>query len=87
MDSMMKLYLYNHWIEDQNEQVELLKDHGMLIGFFTNPEAVQNMLKGTTIAVSDENVEATMKLIRDQDKAPKHRRRKKNKKENDKLNG
>ena len=43
MDPVLKMFMYAHWIEDQNEKVELLKNHGYLIASFIDPQAVKKI--------------------------------------------
>jgi len=80
MDPVTKMYMFHHWLEDTNEQVELAKYHGYLIGSFTNPEAVKQMIGGNTISASEEDFEETSKWITEDIKQeshpPKRRRRK-----------
>lgn len=37
--------MYYSWIYKQEKEIERLKQHGILIGSFTNPEAAQSMIK------------------------------------------
>lgn len=59
--------MFFQWSEDINEQIELAKHHGYLIGSFLNPEAVKQALgkDGAQISMSDESMEETLKLIRE----------------------
>lgn len=57
------MYMFQHWLEDTNEQVELFKHHGYLIGSFTNPEAVKQMLGGNTYTASDEDFDEVSKKV------------------------
>lgn len=59
----MKVYMFHHWLEDANEEVELFKNHGYLIGSFTNPEAVKNILGGNGYSVSEDEFEETSKMV------------------------
>lgn len=63
MEPLMKMYMFQHWLEDTNEQVELFKHHGYLIGSFTNPEAVKQMLGGNTYTASDEDFDEVSKKV------------------------
>lgn len=63
MDPLTKMYMFYQWIEDINEQVELFKNHGYLIGSFTNPEAVQKILGGNTLSSSEEEFEQTSQIV------------------------
>ena len=56
--------MFNNWIEDNNENVELFKNHGYLIGSFFNPEAVKSLTgAGNTYATSDEEFEETSRMV------------------------
>ena len=45
MDPYEKLWMYNSWCEDKDELIDLLREHGILIGSFTNPKVAQAMKK------------------------------------------
>lgn len=82
MDPIMKIYMFHHWLEDANENVELFKNHGYLIGSFINPEAVKQLIGGNNVSSSDEDFEATSRMIAEEakkdnlDNKRKRRRRK-----------
>lgn len=83
MDPVMKIYMFHQWLEDINEQVELFKHHGYLIGSFTNPEAVQKLMGDSSISSTDEEfdqaweiVAADMKKEAPVTASPRRRRRK-----------
>jgi len=83
----MKTWMFNSWLEDNNENIDLFKHHGYLIGSFINPEAVKSLTDtGNSYSVSEKEFEATADMVREsilkeQEKAtsdkPKRRRRKK----------
>jgi hypothetical protein len=85
MDPVLKLWLYEQWVGDQRDDAELAKNHAYLLGSFTNPEAVQQMLNSNTHESSDEDFEESLKLVTDfkmetlpqQQKTPERRRRRK----------
>lgn len=55
MDPVLKLWMYNNWLEDQKDDVEITKNQAYLIGSFINPEAVRRALgEGQTIIKSSE---------------------------------
>lgn len=66
----MRYWMYASWAEDYNDQFEMLKNHGYLVGSFINPEAVKKVLgKGTSDYSSDEeSYEKTLEMIRKQSK-------------------
>lgn len=55
--------MFHHWLEDINENVELFKHHGYLIGSFTNPEAVKQIIGGNNVSTSEEEFEETSKMV------------------------
>jgi hypothetical protein len=83
MDPVLKLWLYEQWVGDQRDDAELAKNHAYLLGSFTNPEAVQQMMNSNTHESSDEDFEESLKLVTDfkmeqpQQKTPERRRRRK----------
>jgi len=56
--------MYANWLEDQKEEYELLKQHGILVGSFTNPEAAKQMLSDDKYSSTDEEFEETWKKIK-----------------------
>lgn len=67
MDPVQKLWLYNNWIADQNEEAELAKNHAYLLASFWNPEAVQQILGDSNVHVStDEEFEESSRIVREQ---------------------
>lgn len=65
MDPVMKMWMFNSWLEDTNENVELFKHHGYLIGSFINPEAVNHATGGNSYSVSEQEFEDTTKMVRE----------------------
>jgi hypothetical protein len=67
MDPVQKLWLYNNWIADQNEEAELAKNHAYLLASFWNAEAVQQILGDDNVHTStDEEFEESSKMVREQ---------------------
>lgn len=64
MDPVMKMWMFNSWLEDSNENVELFKHHGYLIGSFINPEAAKQLNGSNSYSVSEEEFEETTKMVR-----------------------
>lgn len=84
IDSVTKLWIHENIIEDQTEQFEMLKSLSYLLGSFTNPEAVNNLLnkEKNTVSSSKENFENTLSEIRNEalkelDKKPLKKKKKK----------
>ncbi len=79
---MMKLWMFEHWLEDHRDDAELIKNHGYLVGSFINPEAVKQLTGAgsTSHKLSDEEFEESYKLIlqdKNKDIDSKQRRRRK----------
>lgn len=72
--------MYESWLRDQEEELDKMRHHGILIGSFYNAEAAKHMLAGEkpTHRSTDAEVEETMAKIRsgkpEQPKS-KHRRK------------
>lgn len=66
MDPVRKMWMYENWIADQNDQAELAQNHAYLLASFSNPEAVKKILgDGNTHESTDEELDETSKMIRD----------------------
>lgn len=87
MDPVLRIWLYNNWLGDQNDQAELAKNHAYLLASFSNPEAVKQILgEGNVHESTDEEYEESLDIVRNQslslnipkvkeDEAPVRRRR------------
>ena len=65
MDPVRKLWMYQNWIADQEDKVELAKNHAYLIGSFTNPEAVKQLTKeANTYESSEDDLDETTRMVR-----------------------
>ncbi len=82
----MKQWMFQSWLEDNNEQLELARSQAILIGSFTNPEAAKEMIKNQSpdFSSTDEEFdrisEAIVKAREDEEKKieqPKRRKRRK----------
>ena len=83
----MKMWMFNNWLEDNNENIDLFKHHGYLIGSFINPDAVKSLTgDNNSYSVSEEEFEAASQMVhesilkeqsKEEVKTPKRRRRKK----------
>lgn len=69
MDPIQKMWMFQNWVEDHRDEMELAKDHAYLLGSFWNPEAVSKMMgsAANTYVSSDEDMESSMKMIREGD--------------------
>jgi hypothetical protein len=84
MDPVLKMWLYEQWLGDHRDDAELAKNHAYLLGSFWNAEAVQQMLGDNVHESSDEDMEESMRMVRDTnlkllqtEEAPKRKRKRK----------
>lgn len=81
MDPVMKLWMFESWIQDLTEKNEFAKNYSILVGSFSNYEMAQNMLgTGTvkTVNTSDEEFDkASNMLLNDIKESSTPRRRRK----------
>ena len=67
MDPVRKMWMFNNWVADQNDQAELAKNHAYLLASFWNPEAVQQILgEGNSHESTDEEYEESLNMVRNQ---------------------
>ena len=66
MDPVQKMWMYENWIADQNDNIELAKNHAYLLGSFWNPEAVKQLIGGDNVHEStDEEFEESFRMVRE----------------------
>jgi hypothetical protein len=67
MDPVMKMWMFNNWLEDYSDEYKLLENQGYLIGSFINPEMVKKILgkDAKTFEASDEAFEKFSKELFD----------------------
>ena len=65
MDPVLKLWLYYQWLGDHRDEAELAKNHAYLLGSFWNAEAVQQMMNENVHESSDEDMEESMKMVKE----------------------
>jgi hypothetical protein len=65
MDPVLKMWLYEQWLGDHRDNAELAKNHAYLLGSFTNPEAVQQLMSNAIHESSDEDMEESLKMVSD----------------------
>jgi hypothetical protein len=73
MDPLIKIWMYENWLEDYKDKSELAKNHAYLLGSFWDPKAVQEMMgtSGNVMVSSDKEFEqSTEMVLRDRDKTP-----------------
>ena len=59
--------MYYNWVEDQNDKVDILKNLGILVGSFFNPEAAKQMSENPngTFKSTDKEFEQSTKMVMD----------------------
>jgi hypothetical protein len=59
LNPVLRAFMYNNWVQDQNDEVEVLKNHGYLIGGFINPDMYRKIHNNKEIksAETDEEFE------------------------------
>jgi len=87
MDPNLKFLMFSHWIEDQSEKIDILKNHGYLIGSFINPEAVSKILGSGSkhFESTEEDFEETSRLIFEHNNMEEKKEQSKRKKKKKKL--
>lgn len=66
MDPVQKIWMYENWMADQNEQAELAKNHAYLLASFWNPEAVKQILgEGNVHSSTDEEFEESSRMVKE----------------------
>lgn len=81
LDPVLKVYMYEHWCRDQEEAFEMVRSQSILIGSFSNPAAARDMLKSDNpdFASSEEDYQDSLKLIEENKKNTKQRKRQRRK--------
>jgi hypothetical protein len=65
MDPVQKIWMYENWIQDQNDMSELTKNHAYLLASFDHPEQVKKLLgKGQVFESTDEEFDELSKAIK-----------------------
>jgi hypothetical protein len=66
MDSVQRLWMFNHWIGDQVDDAELAKNHAYLLASFDHPEEVKKLIGDGDVHFStDEEFEEASRKVRD----------------------
>jgi hypothetical protein len=67
MDPVLKVWMFNNWIADQNDKAELAKNHAYLLASFSHPEAVKEIMgAGNVHESSDEEYEESLRMVKEQ---------------------
>jgi hypothetical protein len=65
MDPLLKVWMYQSWIEDKKETIDIVKNHAYLLGSFSNPEAVKQIMnEGNKIVSSEEDFEESLSIVK-----------------------
>lgn len=68
MDPVQKIWMFQNWLEDQNDDATLAKNHAYLLGSFWNPDAVKDLMgDGNVYESTEEDFEESIKMIRRDD--------------------
>jgi hypothetical protein len=75
----LRVWLYEGWCHDLELEAEKLRNHAILTGSFSNPEAAQKMIKEPTYQSTD--IEETSRWVREkilesENKGKKRKKRK-----------
>jgi len=67
MDPVQRVWMFNNWIADRNEQAELAKNHAYLLASFWNPEAVNKIMNQDTSAIvaTEEEYEEATRMVKE----------------------
>lgn len=81
INPFLKVYMYEHWCRDKEEQFEMARSQAILIGSFSNPTAARDMLKSENpdFASSDVDFEKSLQMIEDGKKNDDQKKRKRQK--------
>lgn len=87
MDPFIKLWMFENWQADLEDDSKLAKDIAYLIGWFIDPERAKKLMgiDGNTHVSSDEEFEASMKMVKDASLADQSKKVGKKKKKKAKL--
>lgn len=64
MDEWTWAWMYQSWLQDQEDQNKLYKDFAVFLGSFTNWEMAQKLSKEDDIASSDEDFEKSTENVK-----------------------
>lgn len=67
MDPVQKMWMFENWQADHNDQAELAKNHAYLLASFWNPEAVKDMIgdNANVHQSTDEEFEESTRMIKE----------------------
>jgi len=65
MDPVQKLWMFEHWLADRNDNAELAKNHAYLLASFSHPDAVKQILGQNEHKSTDEEFEESTKMVKE----------------------
>lgn len=66
MDPVQKIWMYENWLADQNDDAELAKNHAYLLASFSHPDAVKQLMgEGNVHESTDEEFEESSRMVRE----------------------
>lgn len=65
MDPAVKLWLYNSWAYDQEQEIEKIRNHAIFTGSFANPEMASKLVRkeNPQFKSSEQDFDESYKLI------------------------
>jgi hypothetical protein len=73
LDPMLKIYMYQHWIQDYEEKNEFAKSYATFVGSFYNPEMARQIMdseapENVTESSEEEFDESTRWVLEDRER-------------------
>jgi hypothetical protein len=66
MDPVLKIWMYENWLADQNDLAELAKNHAYLLASFTYPEEVRKIMGNDNMHESnDEDFDESLRMVKE----------------------
>ena len=66
MDPVQKIWMFENWLADQNDNAELAKNHAYLLASFSHPEQVKKIMGDDNVHIStDEEFEESSRMVRE----------------------
>jgi hypothetical protein len=66
MDPVQRIWMFENWLADQNDEAELAKNHAYLLASFSHPEAVKQLIGNGNVHIStDEEFEESSAMVKE----------------------
>ena len=77
----LKIWLYEGWLHDRELEIEKMRQFGIFVGSFSNPEMAQRLIKAENPDHDTTDLDQTSKKVRQSiiDSMKKNRKKRKNK--------